>query len=399
MNDDWLKHIHDSMADYETDEPVGLWQSIEKSLPTQTRRKPVFGVWTRYAAAIVLLCAIFAVLKMNTPQHSPSLAIPELTLRAYTLPRPIFVSPAAKEATTAKTINLAHISKYGKNGMFAGQQPGAAASQADYQAHTTATEEPAAPPAPQKTQQSSLSPKKQRQVSSPTPEIKPSYSSPGRLSVSLAASSGTASLFAQNRTASGPYMYSSPNGVAWQESAVLGMLVSSKGQNIETEYKHKLPVKTGLSFMYTINDRLSVGSGLTYSYLVSDVKTTFGNTTSISRQKLHYIGLPVNVRLRIASWGRFDIYTIAGATLEKCIAARTDTDDSGLGINNRNLTKPFQFSVNAGTGIQCNISDHLGLYAEPGAAYYFNDGSSLKTFYKDKPLNFSLDFGLRFTFD
>lgn len=194
-------------------------------------------------------------------------------------------------------------------------------------------------------------------------------------------------------------MYSSPNGVAWQESAVLGMLVSSKGQNIETEYKHKLPVKTGLSFMYTINDRLSVGSGLTYSYLVSDVKTTFGNTTSISRQKLHYIGLPVNVRLRIASWGRFDIYTIAGTTLEKCIAARTETDGSALGINNRNLTKPFQFSVNAGTGIQCNLSDHLGIYAEPGAAYYFNDGSSLKTFYKDKPLNFSLDFGLRFTFD
>lgn len=398
MNDDWLKHIHDSMADYETDEPVGLWQSIEKSLPTQTRRKPVFGVWTRYAAAIVLLCAIFAVLKMNTPQSSPSLAIPEFTLMAYTPPQPVFVSPAAKEATTAKTINLADMSKYGKNGMFAELNSGAIPSQADYQTDTTPAEEPATAPAPQKMQQSSFSPKKQQQVPTTTPVVRHQHSN-SKLSVSFSASSGATSLFAQNRTVVGPYMYASPNGVAWQESAVLGMLVSSKGHNIETEYKHKLPVKTGLSFMYTINDRLSVGSGLTYSYLASDVKTTFGNATSTSRQKLHYIGLPVNVRLRIASWGRFDIYTIAGATLEKCIAARTDTDDSSLGINNRNLTKPFQFSVNAGAGIQCNISDHLGLYAEPGAAYYFNDGSSLKTFYKDKPLNFSLDFGLRFTFD
>lgn len=194
-------------------------------------------------------------------------------------------------------------------------------------------------------------------------------------------------------------MYSSPNGVAWQESALLGMLISTRGQNIETEYKHKLPVKAGLSFMYTINDRLSLGSGLTYSYLASDIKTTFGNATSTSRQKLHYIGLPLNVRLRVASWGRFDIYAIAGGTLEKCIVAKTDTDNSDLAISNSSLSKPFQFSVNAGAGIQCNFSDHLGLYAEPGAAYYFNDGTSLKTFYKDKPLNFSLNFGIRFTFD
>ena len=60
--------------------------------------------------------------------------------------------------------------------------------------------------------------------------------------------------------------------------------------------------------------------------------------------------------------------------------------------------KPFQWSVNASVGLQYNISPSIGLYAEPGVSYYFNDGTSIKTIYKDKPCNFNLNLGLRFTF-
>ena len=55
MNDDWLKHIHDTMSDFETDEPENLWEAIESGLPTSTRaRKSFFRPWMRYAAAAVL---------------------------------------------------------------------------------------------------------------------------------------------------------------------------------------------------------------------------------------------------------------------------------------------------------------------------------------------------------
>ena len=56
-------------------------------------------------------------------------------------------------------------------------------------------------------------------------------------------------------------------------------------------------------------------------------------------------------------------------------------------------------SVNAAAGVQFNVLDNIGIYAEPGVSYHFDDGSSLQTIYKEKPLNFNLNFGVRYTID
>lgn len=59
--------------------------------------------------------------------------------------------------------------------------------------------------------------------------------------------------------------------------------------------------------------------------------------------------------------------------------------------------KPWQCSVNASAGMQFNLSSVVGLYVEPGVSYYFDNGSSVSNIYKEKPLNFNLEFGLRFS--
>lgn len=59
--------------------------------------------------------------------------------------------------------------------------------------------------------------------------------------------------------------------------------------------------------------------------------------------------------------------------------------------------KPFQVSLNLSAGIQFNITEQIGIYAEPGASYYFKDGTDLETIYKEKPLNFNINMGLRLT--
>lgn len=87
---------------------------------------------------------------------------------------------------------------------------------------------------------------------------------------------------------------------------------------------------------------------------------------------------------------------------EKCVSGKVTTDfivdDIKSGTETVDLhTKPFQFSVNAAAGIQLNITDMVGVYVEPGLSYYFDDGTDIKTIYKDKPLNLNLNFGLRFT--
>lgn len=90
--------------------------------------------------------------------------------------------------------------------------------------------------------------------------------------------------------------------------------------------------------------------------------------------------------------------------MEKCVGGSTATrytlNSESLGSERQGTldVKPLQWSVNATAGIQFNITPAIGLYAEPGAAYWFDDGTELETIYKVRPLNFYLRFGLRFSF-
>lgn len=54
-----------------------------------------------------------------------------------------------------------------------------------------------------------------------------------------------------------------------------------------------------------------------------------------------------------------------------------------------------QWSANASLGAQFDIIPQLGIYVEPGAKYYFDNGSQIENTFKDKKLNFNLQFGLR----
>ncbi len=108
------------------------------------------------------------------------------------------------------------------------------------------------------------------------------------------------------------------------------------------------------------------------------------------------------MKYRLASWKRLEVYASSGLLAEKCVSG---TMKKEYVLNNRVEKKetqdlgarPFQLSVNAAAGVQYNISPSAGLYAEPGISYYFNDGTSLRTVYKDRPLNLGLNLGLRFT--
>ena len=58
----------------------------------------------------------------------------------------------------------------------------------------------------------------------------------------------------------------------------------------------------------------------------------------------------------------------------------------------------MQWSANASLGVQCNLVNTMSIFVEPGVSYYFNDGTNIRTIYKEKPLNFNLNLGIRFTF-
>ena len=60
--------------------------------------------------------------------------------------------------------------------------------------------------------------------------------------------------------------------------------------------------------------------------------------------------------------------------------------------------KPLQLSISSALGAQLNINKNIGLYLEPGVAYFFDDGSEIETIRKETPFNFNLQAGVRFTY-
>ena len=175
---------------------------------------------------------------------------------------------------------------------------------------------------------------------------------------------------------------------------------------VQEEYSHKIPVKVGLTARYNITGRLGVEMGLTYSILSSSVKTgnsETGKNWSTGSQTLHYLGIPLNISFNILNSRYVNVYVTGGGMMEKSISGSIKTDEYVDGKFDRTLTtnispKGLQWSVNAAAGIQANILPQLGFFVEPGVSHHFKNGSRVRSIYTDKPTDFSLGFGLRYSF-
>ena len=218
----------------------------------------------------------------------------------------------------------------------------------------------------------------------------------------------TAAVFMQNAMTANPSnnmgnlfsspMSNSPYGTVSEEFkyGTLDFLAASNPQSVI--YDHDRPIKVGLSVKYNIDNRWSIVSGLTYSYLRSTFDYSEGKTSGSGVQKLHYVGLPLAVNYNVISAKNLKVYLTAGCEMQKLVSGKANMD--GVNIleeNKRQDVKEggMQWSLNAAVGAEYNFMHNLGLYVEPGVSHYIDNHSSVENFYKYKPTNFSLNVGLR----
>lgn len=159
-------------------------------------------------------------------------------------------------------------------------------------------------------------------------------------------------------------------------------------KNTISSIDHKQPLSFGLSVRKNLAKGFSVESGITYTYLASDVK--FEGSSASLNQKLHYIGIPVRANWNFVDTKNFTVYVSAGGAIEKCVYGKIGTENETV--------KPVQLSVLGAVGAQYNISNKVGLYVEPGVSYFFDDGSPVQTIRKENPCNFTLQAGIRLTY-
>ena len=413
MKTNWQKDIHDRLGSYEKDAPEGLWEGISRKLPKlndggmltdKPQRTAKFRMWRVAgvaAAASVALVIGYSFLGNDTKDN--------INIPTNTTKHPNMLASNKKPLGNEPTDICADQATHSEDNLLAEQPTLASAStetdvkEIGSKKENSKEENKQTETKPVKREDSYVLPHNQDNnllAFNDMTERRGDEDAPSRWSVSTGAMGG---LGASGTTiAYGDYLVLSCPGVAdTKDSPMLDMNTINRDIETKTEYDHHLPIRIGLSVAYALTDRLSISSGLTYTRLSSDIKDASRESKYIGEQRLHYVGIPVNVSYKVASFRWLGLYGTAGVLAEKCVSGTTDegyVENNTMKYTNTQdiSSKPLQMSVNAGVGIQFDIIDNVGIYAEPGLSYYFDDGSALQTIYKEKPLNFNLNVGVRF---
>ncbi len=455
MKRNWKEDIHDRLGNFETDAPDGLWEAIHQRMAQTERaqaekRQTPFVLQpalrrTACAAAACLALVVgyqyFAdggketvsgvkvaqggVADIPTSRYVAKNAVaPAATVYAQTQNSPAVLQPNGRVEQTADAIaqptqnsESAQISTPQHLNPTTPQPHNPSTSQhlniPTSQPHNPSTSQPLNPSTSQPLNPSTSQPHTPSTSKPHTPSTSllaytPADNSRGRhegaaarWTLSTSATTGMGASSVTNSTAT--YVEAvGPDNVIWADNPQLGIGIFNQGKSVKTEYKHRLPVRVGFNVAYRLTDRLSVESGVSYTRLSSDMKDGTKDNYSSGSQKLDYIGVPLNVKYRAFGYRRLSVYASAGLLTEKCVSGKTTHEYVISGEKKKHeaedvATKPWQLSVNAALGAQFDVLRNVGVYVEPGVSYYFDDRSTLSTIYKEKPLNFNLNLGVRYT--
>lgn len=414
----WMNKLKEKLADYSEPTPASGWEQLEKELmpPVEKKIYP-YRKWMMAAAAVILLAVVSSVSLyfLGTPAademrhiQAPALASTPDVLPGVQQPdvqgtsvEPV-LRPVAREDRLAKAdrnipehktlVANEPVVKDEPEPVIEENEPGKAVEEGEPAEETNAgqtqtkdTERPTASNRPRR-------PSGRDKYHIPTE--KPS-SQKGTWSMGLGVgNSGGAS----SEVGSGAYPYSRVSML----SVSNGLMQIPNDQTLVFEdgvpylrqakqivdIKHHQPISFGLSVRKALGKGFSLESGLIYTLLSSDAKLA-DNDQQIE-QKLHYIGIPLRANWNFLDKKLVTLYVSGGGMIEKCVYGKLGSE--------KETVKPLQFSVSGAVGAQLNATKRVGIYVEPGVAYYFDDGSDIQTIRKENPFNFNIQAGIRLTY-
>lgn len=428
MKQDWTDTLKQKMAGYEERPSDELWAALSEKAGLQESRRKVIPVWFwGLSAAAALMAGIFVVTKVNNKSVNAlggitaDVTVSETVVAGEAVGRKqeaaklaIKQEVKARKAKSALTAEAATVESRVGAGVVEDSAESAETSVPENQDVDTVPVESSANPVNEDV--TSVNAEEHEAMSwdeylKETPSEKARARRSGGFSAGIVAggavggytsgSKPTAMVMGANPLAAGV------TKTDWIDKDSKASAIVYNQPEVQEEYSHKIPVKVGLTARYNITGRLGVETGLTYSVLSSSVKignSETGKNWSTGSQTLHYLGIPLNISFNILNSRYVNIYLTGGGMMEKSISGNIKTDEYVDGKFDRTLTtnispKGLQWSVNAAAGVQANILPQLGFFVEPGVSHHFKNGSRVRSIYTDKPTDFSLGFGLRYSFE
>ena len=378
MNQDkWIEQLRDKLADHQVAPPEGLWENIEAAL---NRRARLIALrrWA-VAATLAALIATGGYWWMNSGEGK---------------------TESGELATAAKNVNQADVNHEDENHgtvpvIHQPQEPALLPEKEQEPAELMATVPVTHQPDPEDTKVpdspvSSSPQEKEQQVLQDLDKqiLELSKHQKKSMSLGLYAMNSFGNQTGRNGVLMSPELlqkFNTPSSAASRTRTPVYLA------GYEERQKHYQPLSLGLSVSYPLTQRLSLTSGIVFTRLQAEFLYIMPTNQIKKEQTLGYLGIPLQISYRLWKYHGLKVYLTAGGQADWNITTDLKSND----VSQKMDKDRMQWSVNGALGIQYDIIPQLGLYAEPGIKYYFDNGSRLQTFFKDKPTNFSLQLGLR----
>ena len=374
MNNNWTEQLSQRMEHHEMKVPDGLWQDLEQAMKQskQPRVTPMMFVkrFIPMAAALIILLggATLWILNIDEGVEEAVTAVRNSsTSSPDPMPQPATSissqqSPQTAMAATLRQRTKSYITKAINEPNNEPKNEKASISQDAATTTTTATPVAAATP---------------QQTTAPTTK-----QAPNRKAM-LKNLNETASEAAKKQSGWNVGAYAAQTGSSSPENTtprLIGTLLTQHKQ--EMDLKHSQPIRLGVSVAYSLNNRLSMESGLVYTYLKAEQNTTNYHY----QQKLHYLGIPLRFNYRLWSYKNFTVYCATGAMVEKCLGGKgKELFSAGQQSEiNRHLSENrLQWSMNLTAGAQYNMTQKIRKNKKNKESKYFDNNSHIKNIYKE----------------
>ena len=418
-NEDWLKIIKVRVDNYESPVPKDLWSSIERDLP---KKSPVTLYLKRTAAAIASIAAIAAIIitvrfaNTNNPQkHLISSAKTNIIDEAkkQSENKDIVIETQevkenlAQNITNEKQANIPVVSTYNPDSIS--NKPTTA------NIHSAIVDNDKSA---NNGNNSRLKAIKEFNEAAKTTEnhangkdisLPAANNNDRRWSIAMAVNNGfgnrnsSVNGFAPINNAYAVNKYSSrPDRKMGHFNYVYSSVVANNiEEETKTEIEYDVPLTYAAMFRYHFNNHWAIDAGIQFSYLGASWHSGSNNSYYSSTQKLVLIGIPVGASFTFVDSRFFTMYALAGASVDKCVTGNikrfAQSGRKHANTGKRDLPEhPWQFSINAGLGLQFNATDHIGIFAEPKATRFYDTAKELNI--RKHSTEFQLLVGLRLTY-
>lgn len=375
--DKWTQQLHDKLAEHKTTPPEGLWSDIEAVLQAQPKaHKSRFIILHRWAVAASLAALVVggAYLFLGDEEANIQENVQQIVKTDVHIDQ-TNVSPQDEEPETT----VVDVPRLLRLKMQIAEQVAA------LDTTTTPTAIPEEPVVTQSVEQHHSELPVTEHHSSLTTHHSPLTTPHSSVTLKLYAANGLSAYMGHNgvRMADALQDNIEMNGAAAEDETYL--------IDYEELQHHYQPISFGLNVSYPLTSRLAFSAGINYTKMRSDFSQIIKTQEIRRKQTLHYIGIPVSASFLLWKYKNTRVYIAAGAEADWNIKTHLETEGVTQPLNRDRM----QWSVRGSLGVEYDIIPQLGLYVEPGVAHYFDNGSNIKNYWKDKPTNFNLQMGIR----